>query len=66
VRPGLSPELDLLAYFCQSAPFAELMRGFDWLGRRGTYDVLVPRAGAPSRPGPCGAPRPQFPVASNS
>ncbi|MDF2764013.1 MAG: hypothetical protein K0S81_1007 [Rhodospirillales bacterium] len=66
VRPGLSPELDLLAYFCQSAPFAELMSGFDWLGRRGTYDVLIPRAGAPSSHGPCGAPRPQFPVAANS
>lgn len=58
VRPGLSPDLDLFAYFCQSPRFAELMRGHDWLGRRGFYDVLVPSA--TSTANPCRAPRPDF------
>lgn len=64
VRPGLSPELDLLAYFCQSPRFAELMTGYDWLGRRAFYDVLVPRAAPTAGPGPCGAPRSTNPTAN--
>ena len=50
VRPGLAPDLDLLAYFCQDPRFAELMDGYGLLGHRAHYDVLVPTA-------PAGAPR---------
>ena len=42
VRPGLAPDLDLLAYFCQDPRFATLMGGYAWLGHRAHYDVLVP------------------------
>jgi hypothetical protein len=58
VRPGLAPELDLLAYFCQSPRFAELLAGYDWLGRRGSYDVLVPWPSAPPAGGACATPAP--------
>jgi hypothetical protein len=34
-RPGLSPDIDLFAYFCQSPRFADLMRGYHWLGGAG-------------------------------
>ncbi len=60
VRPGLSPDLDLLAYFCQSPRFAELMSGYEWLGARSHYDVLVPRTVPASGAGPCAAPRPEL------
>lgn len=66
VRPGLSPELDLLAYFCQSLPFAEMAKGFVWLGTHGHYDVLVPVATPVPGPGPCGEPRPDLPVLPGS
>ena len=58
-RPGLSPDLDLFAYFCQSPRFADLMQRYHWLGRRGFYDVLVPSSTV-STPGPCGGPKPNF------
>jgi hypothetical protein len=58
-RPGLSPDLDLFAYFCQSPRFADLMRRYYWLGHRGFYDVLVPSS-MPVGPGPCGEPKPNF------
>jgi hypothetical protein len=60
IRPGLSPDLDLFAYFCQSPDFAELMRGYDWLGRRAPYDVLVPRPHPAGGGGPCAQPRPEL------
>ena len=58
VRPGLAPELDLLAYFCQSPPFAKLLAAYDWLGRRGSYDVLVPRPAGSAAAGACATPAP--------
>jgi hypothetical protein len=64
-RPGLSPDIDLFAYFCQSPRFADLMRGYHWLGRRGFYDVLVPSSTLAS-PGPCGGPKPSFDGDANS
>jgi hypothetical protein len=64
-RPGLSPDLDLFVYFCQSRRFGDLMRGYHWLGRRGFYDVLVPSS-SPANPGPCGAPKPDFDTDASS
>jgi hypothetical protein len=61
VRPGLAPELDLLAYFCQSPRFAQLVAAYDWLGRRGSYDVLVPRPASPASAGACATPAPAEP-----
>jgi hypothetical protein len=58
-RPGLSPDLELFAYFCQCQSFADLMRRYYWLGHRGFYDVLVPSS-MPVGPGPCGEPKPNF------
>jgi hypothetical protein len=58
VRPGLAPELDLLAYFCQSPRFAELLAEYGWLGRRGSYDVLVPLPSDPPTGGACATPAP--------
>jgi hypothetical protein len=59
-RTGLAPDLDLLAYFCQSARFAELVAGYGWLGRRASYDVLTPRTPQPGAAAPCVARPPTF------
>ena len=65
IRPGLSNQLDLFLYFCQSPRFADLMKGYHWLGRRGFYDVLVPSS-TPASPGPCGGPKPSFSADASS
>jgi hypothetical protein len=59
-RTGLAPDLDLLAYFCQSARFAELVAAYGWLGRRASYDVLTPRTPQPGAAAPCVARPPSF------
>jgi hypothetical protein len=58
-RPGFAADLDLLAYFCQSPRFAQLVSGYGWLGRRANYDALTPRRAPPGAPGPCAEPPPQ-------
>ncbi|HXV24031.1 MAG TPA: hypothetical protein VED46_07220 [Alphaproteobacteria bacterium] len=56
IRPGLAPDLDLFAYFCQSPRFAQLMSGYEWLGARSHYDVLVARRTPATDAGPCATP----------
>ena len=48
-RPGLSPDLDLFVYFCQSPRFAELMKHYHWLGRRGSTTCWSPPAPPPTQ-----------------
>lgn len=59
VRPDFAVDVDLLAYFCQSPRFAQLVSGYGWLGRRANYDALTPRTPRPGAPGPCAEPPPQ-------
>ncbi len=66
VRPGLSPDLDLLAYFCQSPRFSDFIRGYRWLGAHGHYEVLVPQAPPASGLGACGEPRSDLPALPGS